>query len=235
MFGFLNGLFPGDKGKDVDTKKGFGKVKEPTVEEEDVNITFSLENSFYKIEVSDYASLSKFNEILSSNKEFDSIVNDINFINVFWNSKKEKINKGIYYIITVEDKTYCILIDRNEILVYEKIKKDIDEETLKENITEERILKFDINTKQYSYASYKHDQFGSSYYHMFYDNYKEAVIPEFELSKNDAFKEIKELINNLDNIPNIVVILDTTLFKEYILKDLNPDALQRVRIPVDKS
>lgn len=87
MFGFLNGLFPGDKGKDVDAKKGFGKVKKPTVEE-DVNITFSIENSFYKIKVSGYASLSKFNEILSSNKEFDSIVNEINFINVFWNSKE---------------------------------------------------------------------------------------------------------------------------------------------------
>lgn len=187
-------------------------------EDNDVQISLFGANGFYKLIVSDYVTISsqKFDDIISSNKEFKTIYDELPakiFVHDF------KINKGVYYFIILEGKKYIIFINNDFLRINEFIEQGDDLENNKKNIVVERVLKYNKETYLYDFIILKHDEFKSTYYHMLYSNYYEYPIPEYELSKKDAFREINDLFSNLEKINCINDIIDINFFREIFKND----------------
>lgn len=179
--------------------------------------------------ISDYISIfsSKVENIVSSNIEFKAIYDELP-VRVVWpagSKDPSTVYKGIFYFIIFDNKTYVIYMCDNTLRINEFIKKDIDLEYNKKNVEFERILMYDKETNHYDFTIYRHDECRSSYYYKTYNNYKERpnYVLEFfnwELSKEDAFREINDLISNLENIPKIENIIDINFLKK-LFKDSN--------------
>lgn len=194
------------------------------VEDNDVEISLIGENGFYKLEISDYISLNnhKLDNVISSNGDVKAIFDELP-ARIFVDDMR--VNKGIFYFIIFDNKTYVIYMCDNTLRINEFIKKDIDLEYNKKNVEFERILIYDKETDQHDFTIYRHDECRSSYYCKTYNNYKELpnYVLEFfnwELSKKDAFREINDLISNLENIPKIENIIDINFLKK-LFKDSN--------------
>lgn len=181
------------------------------------NIIVSEENGICKIDILDYISIGEYVKVTDLGGIY-SILSSISN-SVLWNSDKQKVNKGIFYVINVDNRLYNILINDEIIKIDERIQKEFDDERNKDNITEERIITFSINSKEYWYTSFRHDKTGDTYYTKYY-GLKYDLGP-LELSDNDAFSDIKMVFDNLLNIQNIENILDISLLNKYILEDLS--------------
>lgn len=187
-------------------------------EDNDVQISLFGVNGFYKLIVSDSVTISsqKIDNIISSNMEFKTIYDELPariFVDDF------KINKGVYYFIILEGKKYIIFIDNGFLRINEFIEQGDDLECNKKNIVVERVLKYNEETNLYDFIIFKHDEFKSTYYHMLYSNYCEYLMPEFKLSKKDAFREINDLFSNLEKINCINDIIDINFFREIFKND----------------
>lgn len=193
-------------------------------EDNDVEISLIGENGFYKLVISDYISLNnhKLDNVISSNGDVKAIYDELP-ARIFVDDMR--VNKGIFYFIIFDNKTYVIYMCDNTLRINEFIKKDIDLEYNKKNVEFEKNLIYDKETNHYDFTIYRHDECRSSYYYKTYDNYKEHTnyVLEFfnwELSEKDAFREINDLISNLENIPKIENIIDINFFKK-LFKDNN--------------
>lgn len=199
--------------KSIETKNSENSTNN---REDDIQISLSGENGFYKLTISDYLSTSslKFDSVIASNKEFKTIYDELP-VGIFVDNYNLKINKGDYYFVILEDKTYIIFIDDNIIRINETINGKNDFECSKTNISVSRVFKYNKEFNQYDFAIYKHDgESKSCYWHMWYSNYCEGPIPEFELSESDALREINDLFANLGNIDGINSIIDINFFRE---------------------
>lgn len=131
---------------------------------------------------------------------------------VLWSGKRQKVNKGTYFVIINGNYLYNVFLGEEKICIDERIK--IGEET------HERILFLDSND-EYGYTNFKHDKVGSTYYTMYYSK-KGFPIKSFELSKEDAYEGISELLSRFELIPGVSDILDINVFRSSILDDLVP-------------
>lgn len=183
-----------------------------------VNISVTEENGFYKIEISDYISILEYIDMT----EFGGIYNILSSISnaVLWNSRKQKVDKGIYYVINIDNHLYNIFINDEKIQIDERIQKEVDEERNKDNITEERIITFYVDSREYRYTSFRHDNTGDTYYTKYY-GHKGYDLGNFELSDEETFEDINLVLCNLSEIKNIESIIDINFVKEHILKDLS--------------
>lgn len=184
--------------------------------EDDIQISLSGENGFYKLTISDYLPISslKFDSVIASNKEFKAIYDELP-ASIFVDNNNLKINKGSYYFVILDGKNYIIFIDDNIIRINETISGKTDFECSKTNISVSRVFKYNKEFNQCDFTIYKHDEESKScYWHMWYSNYCEVPIPEYELSKSDAFREINDLFANLENIDGINSIIDINFFRE---------------------
>lgn len=118
------------------------------------NIIVSEENGICKIDILDYISIGEYVKVTDLGGIY-SILSSISN-SVLWNSDKQKVNKGIFYVINVDNRLYNILINGEIIKIDERIQKEFDNERNKDNITEERIITFSINSKEYWYTSFRH-------------------------------------------------------------------------------
>lgn len=200
----------------------------PFEEKKEFDIKVSQENNIFKIEISDYISSNDFCNKIDSSNEY-SILNKL-CNTVLWNSDEQKINKGIYYIIIIDNCLYNILFTDNKIMIDERIKKDIDEETKYTNITQESFIKYYINENKYSYFSAKHESNGNTYYTKYYNKNRTYSLGSLDFKVEETYDEVNSLINNLENIKNIETILDIKILKEYILKNLNEDIKNKKKI-----
>ena len=194
-------------------------------EEKPVDIILEKQDSFYKIEIKDYISIGDYVNKTKSSEEYNIL--DMICLAVLWNSDKQKVNKGIYYVITIDDRIYNILFTEDTIEVDERTKIEIDEQTQKENITQERVITFYTKTNEYSYYSAKHEENGNTYYTKYYNKNRNFSFGMLDLSDEEACEEINSVISNLEVINNITSILNIELFKEYILKDLDTSSKTR--------
>ena len=200
----------------------------PIEEENKFDITISSQNNIYKIEISDYISVGDYIEKMKSSDEFHIL--DLICNCVLWNSDKQKVNKGTYYVISIANRIYNILFTDEKIRIDERTKIEIDEQTQKENITEERVITFYSNKNEYHYFGAKHDKTGDTYYTRYYNKNRLYSLGSLDLSKEETYDEINSVIYNLEGVEGIANILDIELLKEHILKDLSKNLHQRKKI-----
>ena len=150
---------------------------------------------------------------------------------VIYNSEKKKVNKGIYYVITNGNSLYNILLNDEKIIISERIKLAIDEETRKENIKQERVITFYINNNEYNYFSAKHDSSRDTYYIKYYNKNRGYSLGELDLNVKDTLEEISSVIYNMENINEVEKILDIDYLKIYILDDLKNECIQKKKHP----
>lgn len=195
-------------------------------EEKNIDIKISKENNIYKIEISDYISIIDFVDKKNSSDEYNIL--DLLCNCVLWNNGKQKVNKGIYYIINNDNSLYNILFTDGKIKIDERIKVDLVEQIKKENITQERVITYNKNKDEYYYYSAKHEANGNTYYTRYYNKNRSVEFGELELTEEETYNEINSVICNMENIEGIQNILDVDLLKKYILEDLKDDLNKKI-------
>lgn len=201
-------------------------------EEKEVEIIISSQNNITKIEITDYICIGDFVDKKNYGEEYKIL--DLLCNCVLWNSDKQKVNKGIYYVIIIENRIYNILFTNDKIQIDERIKPIFDEITNKENITQERVITYLPNQNKYRYYSAKHESDGNTYYTKYYNKNREYSLGTLDSTEEETFNEVASVISNLETIPSIETILDIELLKEQILNDLKKDYLIKTRKPNKK-
>lgn len=201
-------------------------VQNKQIEEENkININISSKDNISKIEISDYISIGDYVKKMESSDEYSIL--DLIYNSVLWNSDKQKVNKGTYYVITIDNRLYNILFTDEKIKIDERTKVELDEQTQKENITQERLITFSLNKNEYHYFSAKHDKTGDTYYTRYYSKNRLFSLGKLDLTEEETYDEVNSVIYNLEGIEGIEGIVDIDLLKEYILKDLDKNSLKR--------
>lgn len=180
----------------------------------DINV--SKENNFLKIVISDYVSLNAYMHKLKLINEEG--IDKLLFFGVLWNCDRQKINKGTYYVVNCDNRSYNVLLNEDGLKVIEMIKK--------EEITEQKSICLDANNT-YHYFSCKHDKYGSSYHLRYYNPDNNNSMGNLDLSREEAYEEINLLITNLESIDGILNIIDIDLLKKYVLADLCIDSTKK--------
>lgn len=198
-------------------------------ENKNIVINVTNEYDFYKIEIPYYISLEDYVNKMESGDEYNILDSLCNC--VIYNSEKKKVNKGIYYVITNGNSLYNILLNDEKIKISERIKLAIDEDTGKENITQERVITFYTNNNEYNYFSAKHDSSRDTYYTKYYNKNRGYSLGELDLNVKDTLEEISSVIYNMENINEVEKILDINILKLYILDDLKNECIQKKKHP----
>ena len=201
-------------------------------EEKEIEIIVSSQNNITKIEIPDYVCIGDFVDKKNDGEEYKIL--DLLCNCVLWNSDKQKVNKGIYYVIIIDNRIYNILFTDDKIQIDERISQIFDEVTNKENITQERVITYLPNQNKYRYYSAKHESDGNTYYTKYYNKNREYSLGTLDLTEEETFNEVTSVISNLETIPSIETILDIELLKEQILNDLKKDYLIKTRKPNKK-
>ena len=168
-------------------KTNIDNVETKSQKEKDNNIIVSKQGNIFKIIISDYLSIEEF--FAQKNSRDDFSILDLLCNCVLWNSTKQKINKGIYYVINIENCLYNISFNDEKIEINEQIRKD--------NKIQERSITFYINKNEYSYYSAKHDQNGNTFYTKYYNKNKLYNLGALDLTEEETYNEINSIICNL--------------------------------------
>ena len=112
------------------------KQKSKKVDNNLINI--SNDNNIFKIEITDYISINDFIKVRDTSDKYKILNKLCN--GVLWNSDKQKVNKGIYYVIAINNAIYNILFTEEKIKIDERKSINFDELTQKENITQEKLI-----------------------------------------------------------------------------------------------
>lgn len=190
---------------------------EPVIEpEEDVKITVSKENGFFKVEISDYVSIANWMKQMENFKDLDELISN----NICWNSKKQKFEKGIYYVFTIGNRIYNVLINEYVLKIDERTLIDFDAESKKDNVTIERIIRYLKDRNKYDYDCYKHDKTGDTFYTKWYSDNDNPILAVFCLPLEEAYSEVESVISNLEGIEGVADIVDLELLRSLILEDM---------------
>ena len=196
-------------------------------DEKEVDIIVSSQNNITKIEITDYVCIGDFVDKKNYGEEYKIL--DLLCNCVLWNSDKQKVNKGIYYVIIIDNRIYNILFTDEKIQIDERIKPIFDEVTNKENITQERVITYLPNQNKYRYYSAKHESNGNTYYTKYYNKNREYSLGILELTEEETFEEVNSMFSNLETISGIETLLDIEFLKDQILNDLKKDCLRKVK------
>lgn len=179
------------------------------------NIRLSKNNNIVKVDIDDYISMSEFVRKEKESQKYE----DLKFLCncVLWNSKKQMVNKGIYYIIILDNTIYNILITDEKILIDERINVELDETRQKENIIQEKLITFYEEKKEYTYYVAKHESNGNTYYTKYFNKNRGYSLGNLDLSDGEALVDLKEFLDNLERIESIEDIIDISLIKKVIL------------------
>ena len=193
--------------------------------QEEIDVKISKQDNIFKIEIDDYISIADFVNKTNSGDEYRILGMLCNC--VLWNSGNQKVNKGVYYLIIIDNRIYNILFTKDKIKIDERIKLRIDEYSNKENIIQERVITYNLNKNEYSYYSAKHESDGNTYYTKYYNKNRKYSLGELDLSEEETFEEVNSVFSNLETINGIKNILDIETLKDFILKDLSNNSFQR--------
>ncbi|MCX4365552.1 MAG: hypothetical protein OSJ70_07260 [Bacilli bacterium] len=183
-------------------------------DEDNVKITIDKYLDFLRMQISDYVSICEYTKKtdLCDNYEMCKKIS----MSILWNSGKQKINKGTFYVYTVNNVIYNFWTDGKEIMIDERIKTEKE--------TQEKILRFDLSTLDYAFTFFKHNSIGSTFYTMYYHT-KEREIGELAFSKEEAYEAIRPFLESVSAIKNIFGIIDLNIIIERVFNDLKPDGL----------
>ncbi len=197
----------------------------PAEKQSNFEITVSSENNISKIIISDYISIGDYVEKMESSDEFHIL--DLLCNCVLWDSGKQKVNKGTYYVISDSNRLYNILLTDEELIIDERTKIEFDEQAHRDNITEERVITIKVNTNEYRYFVAKHDKTGSTYYTKYYNKNRLYSLGALDLSAEETSNEISSVIYNLESINGVDTIIDIELIKKRVLEDLGKNSQQK--------
>ncbi len=187
-------------------------VPEPVIEEEKVefDINVSKDENIFMITVSHYITISDFVERMHE-IDADDLSEQLGNA-LLWNGSLQKVNKGTYYVIIHNGYLYNVFLGEDNIGIDERIK--VGENTHEKIIS----LKHDGD---YNYTSFKHDKVGSTFYTMYYSK-SGFPIPILELTREEAYQEISEVLSNIELVPGIEEVVDVNQFRNAVLDDLVP-------------
>ena len=179
------------------------------------DIKISENNGIFKVEISDYINIVDYLERM---KKIDTFDIDSKLTNsVLWNNRKQRVNKGVYFVFHHNNKLYNILINENIIKIDERTK--IGEET------EEKIIEFNINYLDYNYFRCMHDKNFSSYLTRYYSK-NNPVLINLELPQEEFYEDLSSILSNLETLENIRCIINIDIIKQQILENLNKKRIQ---------
>ena len=191
-------------------KKVVEEKIQPVEEKQVFDISISRCNNVFIVDVSDYVTIGDYVERMHEIDNYNLL--DLIGNAVLWNSKRQRVNKGTYYVIMHDGYLYNILLGEEETIIDERIK--VDDHTVEKHI--------DLHKNgDYNFTHFKHDKVGSTYYTMYYSK-KGFPIKNFELSKEDAYELISDLLNRFELVPSSDNILDVNMFRDNVLDDLVP-------------
>jgi len=217
-------------------KKIFSKLKKEKIysngsannevvkkEETSFDINVSEENDVLKIDISDYISIVDYVErmtLIEEGKYLNVLVNG-----VLWNSSKQCVNKGSYYVFSIYNKIYNIRVSDDEY--------KINEREIKDGITEDRFLSYRMTDNNYGYSLLKHDKIGSTFFTKYYskkfDNYGKLAF-----TVEETLRDVYHLLLNLSKVKNINDIIDIELLKSMIYYDLVNEAIDDIYYVCEK-
>ena len=184
-------------------------------EEKKIDLVIDTYKNFFRMYISDYISIGEYDERtneLDPEKMCDNIS-----INIFWNSGKQRVNKGTFYVLIDGNVIYNFMIDGNKIKIDERIK--FEEES------HERIFSFDLSSNEYRLVFFKHDKFGSTFYNMYYP--PEEYMEKFALTREEMYEEVKGLLERTFGVENVSDLMDVNLIKQRVLNDLGPEGIKK--------
>ena len=192
-------------------KKRVQKVStQPVEEKQEFDINISRCNNIYMVDVSDYITIGDYVERMHEMDKYNLL--ELLGNAVLWNGRRQKVNKGSYFVIMHDGYLYNILLGDEETIIDERVK--VDDHTVEKHITLH-------NDGDYNYTHFKHDKVGSTYYTMYYS--KDGFpIKNFELTKEAAHDGISGLLSRFELIPGSNDILDIDMFRKNVLDDLIP-------------
>lgn len=192
--------------------------EETKIHDRPSNITLSRKENFFEMKINEYISIVDYVDRM---REIDSFGIESLVCNaVLWNSGKQKVNRGVYYIFEIENRLYNILISDNKFIIDERIKIN--------DITEEKILSFNSEITDYSYTFHKHDQTGDTFYTRYY-NKRGYSFGKLDLSTEEFLESINLLMFNLEQINAIENIVNIELLRKNILSspERNPQKIYK--------
>ena len=191
-------------------KKVVEEKIQPVEEKQVFDISISRCNNVFIVDVSDYVTIGDYVERMHEIDNYNLL--DLIGNAVLWNSKRQRVNKGTYYVIMHDGYLYNILLGEEETIIDERIK--VDDHTVEKHI--------DLHKNgDYNFTHFKHDKVGSTYYTMYYSK-KGFPIKNFELSKEEAYELISDLLSRFELVPGSDNILDVNMFRDNVLDDLVP-------------
>lgn len=183
---------------------------QPVEEKQEFDINISRCNNIYMVDVSDYITIGDYVERMHEMDKYNLL--ELLGNAVLWNGRRQKVNKGSYFVIMHDGYLYNILLGDEETIIDERVK--VDDHTVEKHITLH-------NDGDYNYTHFKHDKVGSTYYTMYYS--KDGFpIKNFELTKEAAHDGISGLLSRFELIPGSNDILDIDMFRKNVLDDLIP-------------
>ena len=183
---------------------------QPVEEKQEFDINISRCNNIYIVDVSDYITIGDYVERMHEIDKYNLL--ELLGNAVLWNGRRQKVNKGSYFVIMHDGYLYNILLGDEETIIDERVK--VDDHTVEKHITLH-------NDGDYNYTHFKHDKVGSTYYTMYYS--KDGFpIKNFELTKEAAHDGISGLLSRFELIPGSNDILDIDMFRKNVLDDLIP-------------
>ena len=183
---------------------------QPVEEKQEFDINISRCNNIYMVDVSDYITIGDYVERMHEIDKYNLL--ELLGNAVLWNGRRQKVNKGSYFVIMHDGYLYNILLGDEETIIDERVK--VDDHTVEKHITLH-------NDGDYNYTHFKHDKVGSTYYTMYYS--KDGFpIKNFELTKEAAYDGIDGLLSRFELIPGSSDILDIDMFRKKVLDDLIP-------------
>lgn len=176
-----------------------------TAEEKNIDIRILHKENYSKIIIADNYKIQDYSNKM---QEIDTDgINELLNSSVIWNSHKQSVNKGNYYVFRHNDKFYNILINDENIKIDERT--PVGEEILN------KVFTFPIGNSGYRYFRCMHDKNGSSYDTRYYNPAGTLI---FELPKEEFLKDFNETIQNLISFKNIENILELNKLKNIVEK-----------------
>ncbi len=177
----------------------------------DVAISISRQEDYDKVTVADYYTI---NQYIEKMKEVDDcdIEKSLN-TSVVWNSGKQRVNKGTYFVFTHKGSLYNILINDDII--------KIDERHILDKNTFNSVITFYNNSPLYEYFTCMHDEHGSTYDTRYYSSKGFTPIKAFEMTRSEVVDDWIFITRSLKTFKAIDEIVDMAKLDKYVFVKLD--------------
>ena len=173
-----------------------------------IYMIFSKEGKILKMKLSNDLTMEEYAEIVCAVDQY--AITDMISNSLLWDNKKQKINKGSYYVLSANGILYNVYVDEFDVV--------IDVRTKEGNITAESVINYNLINNKYSLHTFENDEKGSTSNVRYYENSGIRMIAN-KISRDEAYKIINDILINLVGLN--IDRLDMDSIKDSILTDMN--------------